>query len=411
MEITTGTLGIQCPELLAYGINNSFSTVSTIYQSLAESEDGKNLTKDLMDNPRILELLNEKIITGAGYNSFNINLFVQWYLKKRNSRIRLFALLVLVFTLGFGFSFDTSKQSLAVSSQVVQADENNGILAFNGQKQFVMEEKDQLGRAHSAHIQLQDKDEPKNKRPGKIKYDPVGWHNYKFYYGDGKSKSWLMNRGHLIGYQFSGVNDEGKNLVPMTAWLNSGNYKGTDEGNQSGMLYYENRLDNWLALHPNYWLDYKVTAIYSGDELLPRQVELQYVGIDSSGNLLEIKLGGDKETLDSQGVTHVILDNQSPNAEINYADGTATNTVTEFTEAPSEPSSESSQVTEQSSSEPEPVQPAQEESRTVYVARHGTADVYWYDINSMPSNTNKANVVTMTEADALAQGKRHTSKE
>lgn len=29
----------------------------------------------------------------------------------------------------------------------------------------------------------------------------------------------------------------------------------------------------------------------------------------------------------------------------------------------------------------------------------------------MPKNTNKANVVTMTEADALAQGKRHTSKE
>ena len=230
--------------------------------------------------------------------------------EKRNSRIRLFALLVLVFTLGFGFSVDTSKQSLAVPPQVAQADENNGILAFNGQKQFVMEEKDQLGRAHSAHIQLQDKDEPKNKRPGKIKYDPVGWHNYKFYYGNGKSKSWLMNRGHLIGYQFSGVNDEGKNLVPMTAWLNSGNYKGTDEDNQSGMLYYENRLDNWLALHPNYWLDYKVTAIYSGDELLPRQVELQYVGIDSSGNLLEIKLGGDKETLDSQGVTHVVLDNQ-----------------------------------------------------------------------------------------------------
>ena len=52
-----------------------------------------------------------------------------------------------------------------------------------------------------------------------------------------------------------------------------------------------------------------------------------------------------------------------------------------------------------------------EESRTVYVARHGTADVYWYDINSMPSNTNKANVVTMTEADAIAQGKRHTTKE
>ena len=87
--------------------------------------------------------------------------------EKINSRIRLIALVVLVFTLGFGFSVDTSKQSLTVSSQVAQADENNGILAFNGQKQFVMEEKDQLGRAHSAHIQLQDKDESKNKRPVK----------------------------------------------------------------------------------------------------------------------------------------------------------------------------------------------------------------------------------------------------
>lgn len=29
----------------------------------------------------------------------------------------------------------------------------------------------------------------------------------------------------------------------------------------------------------------------------------------------------------------------------------------------------------------------------------------------MPSNTNKANVVAMTEEDAIAQGKGHTSKE
>ena len=47
--------------------------------------------------------------------------------EKRNSRIHLFALLVLVFTLGFGFSVDTSKQSLSVHPQVAQADLNNGI--------------------------------------------------------------------------------------------------------------------------------------------------------------------------------------------------------------------------------------------------------------------------------------------
>ncbi len=93
------------------------------------------------------------------------------------------------------------------------------------------------------------------------------------------------------------------------------------------MLYYENRLDSWLANHPNYYLDYKVTPIYQKDELIPRQIELQYVGIDENGKLLEIKLGGSKEKVDQYSVTHVILDNVSANAEINYLDGTAKNTV------------------------------------------------------------------------------------
>ena len=48
--------------------------------------------------------------------------------EKRNSRIRLFALLVLVFTLGFGVSVDASKQSLAVPLQVAQADENLSLI-------------------------------------------------------------------------------------------------------------------------------------------------------------------------------------------------------------------------------------------------------------------------------------------
>ena len=70
-----------------------------------------------------------------------------------------------------------------------------------------------------------------------------------------------------------------------------------------------------------------MTPIYQKDELIPRQIELQYVGIDENGKLLEIKLGGSKEKVDQYSVTHVILDNVSANAEINYLDGTAKNTV------------------------------------------------------------------------------------
>ena len=70
-----------------------------------------------------------------------------------------------------------------------------------------------------------------------------------------------------------------------------------------------------------------MTAVYKDNELIPRQIILQYVGIDQDGNLLEIKLGSSKEKIDKYSVTHVALDNVSANAEINYADGTAKNTV------------------------------------------------------------------------------------
>ena len=130
------------------------------------------------------------------------------------------------------------------------------LLPFNGNKQLVLGDFDHLGRANSAHIQLQDKDEPKKKREPRLNYNPVGWHNYKISYGNKGRKAWLFHRGHLIGYQFSGLTNEGKNLVPLTAWANTGNYKGTADSNVEGMLYYEKRLDSWLATHPNFWLDY-----------------------------------------------------------------------------------------------------------------------------------------------------------
>ena len=110
-----------------------------------------------------------------------------------------------------------------------------GLLPFKNEKQLELGELDSKNRATGAHIQLKDSDEPTEKRDSKLTYDPVGWHNYKFFYGDGREEAWLMSRGHLIGYQFSGLNDEKRNLVPMTNWLNAGNYSGTDEHNQNSI--------------------------------------------------------------------------------------------------------------------------------------------------------------------------------
>lgn len=284
------------------------------------------------------------------------------------------------------------------------------LIAFNGTKQLLLGEFDHLGRATSAHIQLQDKDEPKKSREPRIKYTPVGWHNYKIAYGNQGKKSWLFNRGHLIGYQFSGLIDEGKNLIPLTAWTNSGHYKGMDDSNIEGMLYYENRLDSWLANHPYFWLDYKVTPIYTGDELLPRQISLQYVGLDETGNLINITLGSSKESIDGHGITTVILDNYSKNATIDYLKGTAVPSLVPTEESSQVLSSSSATGTQPRNSSQVP-QPARQLAPVVYIARNGNADVYWYSKENMPANTNFSKVVEMSEDQALSLGKRHTSKE
>jgi DNA-entry nuclease len=202
-------------------------------------------------------------------------------------------------------------------------------LSYTGERQLLLAEQDSLGRAVDAHIQLRDSQEPRKARES-LTYNPVGWHNYNFYYktdSGGRKKAWLMSRGHLVGYQFSGLNNEARNLVPEPVWFNAGSYAGMNDSNPESMLYYENRLDSWLANHPNYSLDYQVTPLYKGSELLPRQIRLAYVGIDKKGESLEIRLGGGRETAGNGASTVVYLDNKSPNADINYATGTATNTV------------------------------------------------------------------------------------
>ncbi|KRN52232.1 DNA/RNA non-specific endonuclease [Fructobacillus fructosus] len=334
------------------------------------------------------------------------------------------------------------KSAKDVDRQVVQ--EPEGILAFTGKKQLAMGDLDTHKRATYSHIQLQNSDEPKKKRAARLKYNPAGWHNFKFYYGNGSKQAWLMNRGHLIGYQFSGLNDEAKNSVPETAWMNAGDYKGTNSKNKDSMLYYEKRLDSWLSNHPHYWLDYMVKPIYQGDELIPRQVELTYVGLDSDGKVLQIKFDSDKETIDQNGLTHVVLDNVSPNADIDYATGRATNTVkkasvqkAEKAAAEKQQAEEKKRVEQQQAEEKKRAEQQQAEekkqaeaqqaaasqaaqqaaqvnqntnntasTRTVYVTGGGKSNVYWYDLTNLPPKTNRANIVTMTEAEAQAQGKR-----
>lgn len=183
---------------------------------------------------------------------------------------------------------------------------------------FVMGDLDSLGRATSAHILVSDAQEPGTngvKRDEKITVDPAGWGNYKI------NKKWANDRTHLVGWQFSGINNDTRNLVPATTYLNRGvEGTGMSQSNPDGMLYYEMQLDSWLATHPNFKLDLYVKPTYEGSGKTAKEVYMQWVGVDRNGQTIPIQIGGHSKTIkdDYMGVT---LKNESPSYVVDYQTG------------------------------------------------------------------------------------------
>lgn len=70
-----------------------------------------------------------------------------------------------------------------------------------------------------------------------------------------------------------------------------------------------------------------MTPLYRNDELLPRQVRLAYVGYNPRGEKVKINLHSYREENGNDVATVVYLNNDSPNAIIDYSNGTARNTL------------------------------------------------------------------------------------
>lgn len=186
---------------------------------------------------------------------------------------------------------------------------------------IVLGDLDEYSRSTFAHIQLKNEQEPGNNgesRNERINVDPVGWRNFKL------AGNWANNRCHLIGYQFSGLNDELRNLSIGTSYLNKGTEgNGMDESNPDGMLFYEQRLDTWLNDNPDKRLDYYVRPIYTGKNTTPDAYYMQWVGIASDGTTIPIEIQGHSQIV-SQDTYYVILKNQSPSYNIDTSTGNIT---------------------------------------------------------------------------------------
>ena len=131
-------------------------------------------------------------------------------------------------------------------------------------------ELDEFGRCGAAYANVCRELMPTEPRGeiGDIK--PTGWHTVK--YNDIIDGNYLYNRCHLIGYQLTGENDNARNLITGTRYLNI-----------NGMLPFENMIYEYLEANNNHVL-YRVTPVFEDDNLVASGVLLEGYSVEDSGS-------------------------------------------------------------------------------------------------------------------------------
>ncbi|MBE6903687.1 MAG: hypothetical protein E7480_03670 [Ruminococcaceae bacterium] len=154
---------------------------------------------------------------------------------------------------------------------------------------------------------------------GNIK--PTGWQTVKYDFVDGK---YLYNRCHLIGFQLTAENDNIKNLITGTRYLNI-----------RAMLPFENMVADYIKETNNHVL-YRVTPIFNKNELVARGVQMEAWSVEDNGD----------------GICfNIYCFNVQPGVEIDYSTGKSK--ASESTSATT--SSNSSAISSNSSSSSNPV--------------------------------------------------------
>ena len=128
---------------------------------------------------------------------------------------------------------------------------------------------DWLGRPQVADALLNQKLMPpsqKYKARERLTIQTPGYHAIKT---GTNNTDWLYNRSHLIGYQFTGLNNEAKNLITGTRQLNV-----DSRVNAKSMVTYETEIADYLHQSKNNYVRYQVAPFYKNVELVPRGVHM-----------------------------------------------------------------------------------------------------------------------------------------
>lgn len=150
---------------------------------------------------------------------------------------------------------------------------------------------DARGRCGEAFALIGEETMPTEPRGDISSIRPSGWHNDTY---DWVDQYFLFNRCHVIGWQLAGENDNERNLITGTRYMNT-----------QGMLPYENRVAWYVQSTGNHVL-YRVTPIFEGANLVCSGVLMEAESVEDIG----------------QGVRFcVYCYNVEPGVRIDYATG------------------------------------------------------------------------------------------
>lgn len=130
-------------------------------------------------------------------------------------------------------------------------------------------ELDSLGRCGACWMTVCQSMLPTEERGDISSVKPTGWEQNKYDFVDGK---YVYNRSHILGYQLSGLNDDPRNLITGTRYMNV-----------DGMLPFENMVADYAHETENHVL-YRVTPIFQNDELLCRGVLMEAYSMEDDGD-------------------------------------------------------------------------------------------------------------------------------
>lgn len=152
-------------------------------------------------------------------------------------------------------------------------------------------ELDGLGRCNMAIANVGKELMPTSERENISEVRPTGWQSVQYDFIEGRS---LYNRCHLLGFKLTGENANKKNLITGTRYMNA-----------TGMLPFEDEIFDYIIKTGNHVL-YRVTPLFSGDELIARGVLMEAYSMEDKG----------------EGVCfNVYVYNNQPGVEIDYMDG------------------------------------------------------------------------------------------